>query len=156
MAKVTKVVFTAAVMDLFHEGHANLLRAMRAEAGPDGLVVVMLHSDHSTWLNKKRFPAQALDHRMQNLKMTDLASAIHPVYRQFPAFETIPVLYPAAELLFMRGDDWPDFPGRGVLEALKIPMKIIPYTAGVSSSAIRSGLKPDYAQADVESWDRAK
>lgn len=143
------IVFTAAVMDLFHEGHANLLKQMQLEAmlrtGPmDGATwrtVVLIHDDRSTWTNKKRFPAQSLDHRMRNVILTGLVNEVCPVCTPDPAFGAFLNTFPhGTEFLFMRGDDWPEFPGRHELELLKVPMKIIPYTKGVSSSEIRSQL----------------
>ena len=39
----------------------------------------------------------------------------------------------------MRGDDMPQFPGRGVCEEL-MPIKLLPYTQGVSSTMLRAEL----------------
>lgn len=141
MSNKKKVVFTAAVMDLFHEGHKNLLNKMREEAGEDGLVIVVLHDDYSTFLNKKRFPVQSLEHRAKNLVSTSLADNVFKAYQIEPidVFKIIIEGYSSVkyELTFMRGDDWQDFPGRAFLEKRNIAIKLIPYTKGISSSIRR-------------------
>jgi bifunctional ADP-heptose synthase (sugar kinase/adenylyltransferase) len=47
------------------------------------------------------------------------------------------------DCIFVRGDDWRDFPGRSDIEQLGIPIVLIPYTEGVSTSQIREDLKKD-------------
>ena len=44
--------------------------------------------------------------------------------------------------LYVRGDDMPHFPGRGVVEPL-MPIKLLPYTQGVSSTMLRAQLLQD-------------
>jgi hypothetical protein len=41
------------------------------------------------------------------------------------------------DVLFMRGDDNLDFPGRHVLDDFAVPIEFVPYTDGVSSTEIR-------------------
>ena len=41
--------------------------------------------------------------------------------------------------LYVRGDDMPHFPGRSVVEPL-MPIKLLPYTQGVSSTMLRAQL----------------
>jgi hypothetical protein len=38
--------------------------------------------------------------------------------------------------LYLRGDDMPDFPCRDVVERL-MPIKLLPYTEGISTSLLR-------------------
>ena len=139
-----KIVFTAAVMDLLHRGHINLLRAMRAEAG-DGKVIVVLHDDRSTWLNKGIVPVQSLRRRFDCIQVTELVDTTHICTELTPEKNFRELVSEARrnghELLFMRGDDWKDFPARAVLEELNVPMKIISYTKDVSSTLLREDLR---------------
>ena len=44
------------------------------------------------------------------------------------------------EAIFMRGDDWQDFPGKEVLESKGIKIEYVPYTKGISSTKLRDEL----------------
>jgi len=145
-----KVVFTAAVMDLCHKGHINLMKEMRKEAGQDGKVVVILHDDKSIYDTKGKVPIQSLDQRVANVKIVgladfiltcgdykDLASKIQFVLHSFG-------LGQGTDFLFMRGNDWPGkFPARDTLEAYNIPIKFIEYTKGISSTFLREQLEDE-------------
>lgn len=160
-----KIVFTAAVMDCLHEGHVNLLNRMRVEAGADGKVAVILHDDKSTFENKKRFPVQSLRQRSKNLADSGLVNKIYLTEKADPSFDMVEFIkenqenykpaeivlqkigvepetvYSPLEFVYMRGDDWQDFPGRKVIEAFNIPIKFVAYTPGVSTTQIREDLK---------------
>ena len=45
------------------------------------------------------------------------------------------------KIVYIRGDDWQDFPGKEVLEKHNIPIIFKPYTKGISSSLIRENLE---------------
>ena len=127
---------TASVMDCFHEGHLNLLTEMRKIADK---TIVIIHDDYSTFLNKKRFTVQPLKQRIKNLKKTGLVDKIIVTKSQSPYKEIKKAL--CKNCIYVRGDDWQDFPGREVLDDNKIPIRFIKYTEGVSTSQIREQLK---------------
>lgn len=140
-----KIVFTASVMDCLHEGHVNLLKEMRKEAGENGMVGVILHDDKSTFENKKRFPIQSVKHRFDNLLKSDLVDVMIITKDANPSYDFIKFVDFAKQnidekevkFIYMRGNDWVDFPGRAMIEALNIPIKFVKYTKGVSTTAIR-------------------
>lgn len=136
-----KVVLTAAIMDLLHEGHQNLLREMRKKAGVDGMVIVVLHSDLSCFRIKGKFPVWSLQRRADCLQDSGLADEAYVTEDDDPAavFDQIHGKHKVD--LFMRGDDNPDFPGKHQINKEKIPIKLIPYTKGVSSTQLREALK---------------
>jgi cytidyltransferase-like protein len=132
-----RLVFTAAVMDLLHEGHLNLLKSMR-ESGD--LTLVVLHDGFTTFKNKHRLPIENLEKRTRNLIDTGLVDIIRFTFSESPSMEFREIIdrfQPQFDLIFMRGDDWRDFPGRSVLERADIPIVQIPYTVGASSSKLR-------------------
>lgn len=139
-----KVVFTAAVMDLCHKGHMNLLREMRKEAGYGGKVIVILHSSKNIYETKGKIPIQTLEQRIDNLKITGLvdeARAVDSYDELGIAFESIIAFHSNDELIFMRGDDWLDFPKSEIIMKNNIEIQYIPYTKEISSSKIRSELE---------------
>lgn len=138
-----KIAITAAVFDCLHEGHINLLKFMREQAETTR---VFLHDDKSTFKNKGRFTVQELRHRGKNLLDSGLVDRLVWVFDQSPGrdikewFQSQDV--PAQEIVYIRGDDWSDFPGRDVVESLGIEIRFIGYTEGVSTTQIRKDLKP--------------
>jgi choline-phosphate cytidylyltransferase len=136
-----KVVFAAAIMDCYHQGHENLLRKMKAEGD---WVVVVLHDDKSCYDIKGKIPIQTLAHRMENLKITGLVDDIRATYSTDPGpeFKAIIKEYKDSDLLYMRGDDMMfDFPGRYMLDRYDVPIRFVEYTKGVSSTDIRNEIK---------------
>jgi cytidyltransferase-like protein len=121
---------TIGVFDCFHEGHFNLLIKLRNKC--DKLVVVV-HDDYSTYLNKDRFPVQPLKQRIKNLKDVCVADKIIVCRKADPTY-LIKKIRPD---VYMRGDDWQDFPGREELEKQFVPVIFVPYTKGVSTTLRR-------------------
>lgn len=135
-----KVAFVAAIFDVLHDGHLDLLHRMRAEGD---LVVVVLHDDRSCFLLKGKVPMQSLRQRKHSLKVTGLADRVLTTKDTDPtaAFARILRSYAGNEFVYVRGDDVPEgFPGHWFLDAVGVPVKLKPYTLGVSSSAIRDDL----------------
>lgn len=137
-----KVVFTAAIMDMCHQGHLNLLKKMRERAGELGKVIVILHDDKSCYQIKGKIPIQNIKQRRDNLWITELVDDVYTTLNTDPAdqFERVFRTYPEEELIFMRGDDNPNFPGRHVIDKKKIPIEFIKYTPGTSSTMLRNQL----------------
>ena len=132
-----KVVLTAAIADLCHAGHINLLKEMRKNGD---YVVVVLHSDESCYSIKGKIPIQNLEQRKSNLRITGLVDEILVTHNDDPAEAFRNVIFGNKDLLFMRGDDNKDFPGKWIIDENKIPIKYVKYTEGISSSKIREDL----------------
>jgi cytidyltransferase-like protein len=126
---------TVGCFDMLHEGHAALLHRMR-EYGP---VTVLIHDDRGVWELKKRMPVQSVEHRESNLYLSGLARTVRRVYGNDPSHD-LDFLLANGDWTFVRGDDMPDFPGRAVVETRKVPIVLLPYTRGVSSSQRRDEL----------------
>jgi len=136
-----KIVFTIGVFDLLHEGHINLLERMRKEAGKDGLVACVVHDDESTWENKGKIPIQSLDRRMENLYTTGLVDMASETDNETIDFNIEMINSRSnSKIIYMRGDDWKDFPGRKTIEKLGIEIKFIKYTDNISSSKLKKWL----------------
>lgn len=137
-----KLVFTCAVMDMLHEGHINLLKKMRKEAD---FAVVFLHDDKSVFENKKRFPVQDFEHRKRNIEAIELTDVIIKIQNADPTMDIAKFVYLTkkviSEFIYMRGDDWKDFPGKKIIKAFNIPIKFIKYTDGISSTKLRNQIK---------------
>ena len=133
------VALTVGVFDMLHEGHVNLLQKMHRCATN---VHAIVHDDYSTFLNKGRFPVQSLDVRRANLK--------HFVERERVSFDPDPskaiadeiarARWSGATVVYVRGDDWLDFPGKQVVIEAGVPLEFIPYTQGISSTERRDEL----------------
>jgi glycerol-3-phosphate cytidylyltransferase-like family protein len=104
-------------------------------------IVLVLHDDKSTFKNKGRFPVQAFDHRLRNLQLSGYVREIFACTKADPS----PIFSRAISMydpkIYMRGDDWPDFPGKSVIELANIPIKLVEYTIGISTTKIRGELK---------------
>lgn len=135
-----KAAITVGVFDMLHEGHINLLNTMRLEAET---IYVIVHDDHSTFLNKGKFPVQELGHRVRNLERARVATEVVSCTNPDPSpvlEKAVVAMQSMGPVLYMRGDDWVEFPGKDVLAEHNITIKYIPYTKGVSSSQRRDEL----------------
>lgn len=135
-----KLVFTAAVMDLFHEGHIELLSQMN-EIGD--ITLVVLHDGFTTFKNKKKLPIENLEKRTRNLIDSGLVDIIKHTFQPEPidAFKEIVEKYGKKfELIYMRGDDWSEFPGVSVIREANIPIVYKKYKENISSSKLRGEL----------------
>lgn len=135
-----KIIFNASICDLIHEGHLNLYRKMR-EAGD--YTIVVLHDDLSAYQIKAKVPVHNLEQRIANIKLTGLIDRVIVSTYPDPAneFEQIIKGYgPKHNLVYMRGNDLLNFPGKRVLKKYGVPIKFVPYTKGVSSTEIKKDL----------------
>lgn len=139
MPDVTDVCISAGVYDLLHNGHLDLFRRMR-EVGKR--VVVIVHDDHSTFLNKGKFPVQDGPHRWRNIQYTGLVDEVVITSDQNPieAIRKIVARSKGASFTYMRGDDWKDAPGLEEVRAMGIPIVFKPYLQGISSTELRTSL----------------
>ena len=128
------IALTAAIMDCFHQGHKNILEVMRANSE---WVIVVIHDDLACYQIKDKIPVQTVEHRRRNILLTGLADEVLITRSVDPADVFAEVMKKHRNLVFMRGDDNLDFPGKWILDQNDIPIKYIAYTSGVSSTEIR-------------------
>lgn len=129
-----RVALTAAIMDVFHQGHKNILEKMRWEAD---YVVVVIHDDLSCYRIKGKLPIQTAKHRKRNILLTGLADKVLITKSIDPADQFVKIINKHKEIVFMRGDDNKEFPGKWMIDTHNIPIRYVPYTDGVSSTEIR-------------------
>lgn len=135
-----RVVLTAAIMDVFHEGHKNILEEMRRYGDK---VIVVLHDDLSCYRIKGKIPMQTVKHRKRNVLLTGLVDKVLITKSVDPADKFAKVLRQYPDVLFMRGDDNIAFPGRWIIDQNAIPIRFIKYTDGVSSTELRNEIKSE-------------
>lgn len=138
---MAEVVISAAILDLCHEGHLNLLENLRKAAGK---VILVLHDDKSCFEIKGRFPIQTVEHRARNALSTGLVDDVVITKSPNPGAEFDQIIRDNWDktMIFMRGDDNINYPGREVIDSYQIDTVFIPYTKGVSSSILRGKISP--------------
>lgn len=134
------IALTCGVFDLFHKGHKELFDLMKKNA--DYLVVVV-HDDKSTFENKSKFPVQSKEQRMKNIEALGVINSIMEVQTANPkdTLDKFIRMNEGKKIVYVRGDDWLDFPGKDIIEKHKIPIIYKKYTEGISSTLIRENLK---------------
>jgi phosphatidylserine decarboxylase precursor len=138
---MSRVIFTIGVFDLFHRGHKALFRQM-AQLGDK--IVVGVHDRQSTFINKGINLVDPLPLRLQHVRNQPKVERTYIVDRADPSevMQRIIDEYKAKghKLIYIRGNDWSEFPGRGVLEQEGVPIHFKEYTSGISSTALRKRL----------------
>lgn len=133
-----RVVLSAAIMDLCHEGHLNLLREMRKSGD---YTIMVLHDDKACYQIKGKIPVQNIKQRVNNLKITGLIDKVLVTHSVDPSDQFIKVIKKYRNnLMFLRADDNYDFPGKWIIDKYSIPVKFIPYTKGISSTKLKKEL----------------
>lgn len=143
--KQRPIVFTVGCFDTLHEGHINLFNKMAEEAKLDSYdnprFWVFIHDDYSILKNKGRLPIQDLKHRSTNLDILKITHSIEVNNPDpTPEIKSFVEKNKGRSMVYMRGDDWVDFPGKKYLVEAGIPIKYVLYTEGVSTTLIRKSL----------------
>lgn len=102
------IVYTGGTFDLFHAGHALLLRRCRALAGPDGRVVVALNTDDFVEHYKGKAPFIPYVDREQVLLACRYVDEVIPNVGGADSKPAVEIVRPD---LVVIGDDWA--PGKG-------------------------------------------
>lgn len=142
-----KIALTIGCFDLLHHGHLNIFSKM-AEVADE--LWIGVHDDESIFVNKKVRVAEPLHIRMK--KVEELGHNVFGVYSADPSQVLEEVILQLKkedyECCYLRGDDWTEFPGKAVIEKYQIPIIIVPYTKGVSSTLLRSQLNDYETRSD--------
>lgn len=154
--KLPFAVLTVGCFDMLHEGHVNLLRKMEEASEGEKFraynVFIIIHDDLSIFENKGRFPVQDHVQRSENLRKLGYQKITY-CYNADPTTELMILLTElrrmkeAGEIegiIYMRGDDWGDFPGKKYLDQEGIEIRFIKYTKGVSSTQRHDELNKGY------------
>jgi cytidyltransferase-like protein len=142
------IVITCGVFDLIHEGHLELLEEMKnryesinvCNSFVEYKPVIFLHDDFSTFQNKNKFPVQSFELRKRNLE--SLGFVVIKVDKKNPKkeFSRFFKAFSFYSFLYIRGDDWFEFPGVSVIRKYEIPILYKKYTKGISSTILRENL----------------
>lgn len=132
-----KIALTIGCFDLLHHGHLNIFSKM-AEVADE--LWIGVHDDESIFVNKKVRVAEP--HAVRMKKVEELGYNVFPVNEADPSLALETVILELQKLdydfFYLRGDDWLEFPGKAVIERYQIPIIIVPYTKGISSTLLRS------------------
>lgn len=141
-------VLTLGTFDVFHTGHVNLLRRCREIAG-GGRVTVALNSDEFIVAFKHHAPVIPFHDRLTVLgacRYVDWVTANSQTGAGSSSAPTIDFTKPEVIVV---GSDWEgrDYLGQlGItqdyLNARSIEVRFVPYTQGISSTAIRERMAP--------------
>ena len=138
------VVLTLGTFDLFHVGHVNLLARCRTLAGPDGMLAVALNGDDFIEQYKGRPPVIRYQDR---LRVVAACRYVDRVLWNMGGRDAKPAIEAIGPNIIAVGADWEskDYYGQlGVtqdwLDAHRIRIVYLPYTAGISTSQIRDRL----------------
>jgi cytidyltransferase-like protein len=139
-----KTILTGMVSDLFHVGHLNLIE----RASEYGKLIVCVPTSEGAYRAKGKRPIIDFEGRLR------IINALKCVYMTIGFFDNdhldkiIETIRPD---MFIRGDDWSDFPGRKKLEELKIPIKFLKYTEGISSTKIKEDIYAEFIRSKKDS-----
>lgn len=129
-----KIVLTFGIFDTFHIGHLNILEKAKKEGD---ILVVGVGSDYSVLIEprKKLKTWYSFEDRLRIVSKNKDVDWTFGYGTYYDLEKAIEVLKPD---LYIRGDDWvEDFPGKNVLDKLNIPIKLLSYTKGISSTEIK-------------------
>ncbi|MHA1649431.1 MAG: phosphatidylserine decarboxylase [Candidatus Helarchaeota archaeon] len=134
-----KIVLTVGCFDLFHEGHKNLFRYM-ANYGDE--IIVGLHDQSSTLVNKGIHLLDPLAVRRKHVLSQPKVKRTFVIRQPDPSDDLRRIIKELRakghKLIYIRGNDWVDFPGRDLLEQEGIPILLMNYTEGISSTQLRN------------------
>lgn len=140
-------VITVGCYDMFHRGHLKLFNTLMSAGNK---LVVGVHDDRSIFLNKGIRTGDPTITRVCNVRrVLRPQDEIFIVVDRDPTAclrEVVPRLRhegfdgagePFGSIVYMRGDDMPNFPGRAYLEEEGVEVVFLPYTQGVSATKLR-------------------
>lgn len=141
MSPAKTACVTVGCFDVLHRGHTRLFEAIKARAEH---VVVGIHDDDSIFKNKNTHVADTLSRRVAKVTQVTHVDETFVIRQADPSHELRRVVGELRSrgytVVYMRGDDWRDFPGAQMLCAMQVPVFYHPYTVGVSSTMLRESM----------------
>lgn len=132
--KAPRLIYTAGVWDLLHRGHINLLWQSRALGD---VLVVGVVSDDGVERYKGRRPVENIVARTEAARRLPFVDVVAVQHTTDPS-ELLERFRPD---VMTHGDDWDRLrEGHETLERLGVEWVTIPYTRGVSSTALREAV----------------
>jgi len=136
-------VITVGCFDLLHKGHLNLLEFCKSFLKNQSCkFFIGVHDNVSIKQNKGIDVAQSLEVRKSKLEELK-----HTATEVFEVRTTDPSIYLREKVhtarteglaaVYVRGNDWQDFPGKSELQKMGVPIVFTPYTKGISSTLLR-------------------
>jgi rfaE bifunctional protein nucleotidyltransferase chain/domain len=126
-----RIVMASGCFDLLHAGHLNLL--WRAKQLGDVLIVGVV-SDAGIRAYKDRSPVQCVQLRMERVRDMGFVDVVELQHGTDPSA----LLERFRPDVFVHGDDWDRLlEGHETVERLGIEWVALPYTAGISTTALR-------------------
>ena len=123
-------VLSSMVADLIHEGHLNLLE----RASGYGDLIVCVPTSEGAYRAKGKRPIIDFEGRLRMVNALKCVSMTIGFVDNEHLDRIIEFIKPD---VFIRGDDWQDFPGRKKLEDMGIKIILLPYTKSISSTLIK-------------------
>ncbi len=133
-------VYTVGCFDYFHHGHEVILNKLK-EFGKT--VIVGIHDDESIEQLKKLQPDQHENLVVRMEKVKKFCDIVFVIPHKDPTFFLKCMIRQDDNhetACFIRGDDMPNFPGKELVQNI-MSIKYVPYTLGISSTAIRNDHK---------------
>ncbi len=129
-------VLTVGCFDLFHSGHRALLQHM-ADIGDS--LVVGVHSDSSVQELKSARCFDSLEERRAKLRACPKVGEVFSIDGPDPTAELAEVVrkyQSRGDLVYVRGDDMPHFPGSRLIREHRARVIYHPYSTGTSTSQL--------------------
>ena len=131
MSNRPRIVMTSGVFDILHRGHLNLLWASK-QLGD--LLVVGVVESAGVFAYKRVWPRETAEVRIRNLARLGFVDSVALQQTTDPT----PLLERFRPDVFTHGDDWERLlQGQESLEQLGVEFVKLPYTPGISSTALR-------------------
>lgn len=134
-----KKIYTVGCFDYMHHGHEELFELMKSISDN---IVVCVHDDESIEKLKNLTPREHQDINQRIKNIAKYTNDIHVIHSTDPSEilqSVIDKKLNKNQMIYIRGDDMPNFPGRDIVEQyMNVLFK--PYKQGVSSTEIRKSL----------------
>lgn len=140
-------IYTVGCFDYFHHGHEELFELMQSICNN---IVVCIHDDESIEQLKNLTPDQHQDIKQRIANIQKYTTNIHVIHSKDPSAVLEDIIdkdLSRHQMIYMRGDDMPNFPGRDVVEKyMHVLFKT--YKKGVSSTEIRKRLNNQHIDSN--------
>ena len=147
-SRLADVAVTVGCFDLTHKGHELLFRRLRALAARQ---VVLVHDDASYARLKGGAPWWPEARRMAAVGSALPGAIVVAVRSEDPSAaleqQVRGAMARGRSVVYARGNDMWDFPGRDALVRAGVPVLMLPYTPGVSSTQLKLAGATAYSHA---------